>query len=719
MSNAYIGVNDLARAIKNIYIGINGEAHKVVNAYVGVNGVAQKAYSSSIIYGAEWDGTSTTLWTRTDSASDFADPVPYVSGATSYGSPFDNIYPWAGMTKVESAQAGTLVRIPKFWYKLTQNGDAIKIQIANEPLEGYVVSPAHMDRGDGAGERDVVYIGRYHCAENTYKSTTGVKPQASITRSAARSSIHSLGTSIWQSDFAARFTLWLLYIVEFADWNSQAKIGKGCGDGSATGNMGYTDSMPYHTGTTQNSRDTYGLGTQYRNIEGLWDNVRDWCDGSYYNSSGLNIILDPADFSDSTGGSVAGLPTSGYPSKFTVSSTGGYPVFYPTESKGSDSTVSCDYWYFNASSPCLYVGGCYSRSAFGGLFFVYSSSATSTYASIGCRLMELWSPSLDANGNEVKYAVQLYGIRADTIRVDNANVTAGLTFGPALGLTPAQTGVGHTPTGTSAGGNPMRCIHDDDWATIAYWSKTDPTVYADCIANGCTHAVRLNLNDTIKGNTLTGFDETSDGSGVIYSNIAEAYSRWNPQSNVDTSQSSSTYGSNKYGWSGSKIRATLNGSDSSTKSAVALGTNAADQTILSSSNCLLSCFDPEVRSIIAPKVIQGDDDYYGSPEASTTTYDKLWLFSTKEIGFGSSVEYSSNRGSDYSEKRAYWGVGDGSRSNCTKRVGYRENGIVSYAWLRSPFSYNAYVVWYLGNRGGISNSRACGTFAVAPGFCLP
>ena len=51
------------------------------------------------IYGASWDGTSTTKWSRTDEAAEFTDPVPYVAGASSYGSPFDNLQLFACMTK--------------------------------------------------------------------------------------------------------------------------------------------------------------------------------------------------------------------------------------------------------------------------------------------------------------------------------------------------------------------------------------------------------------------------------------------------------------------------------------------------------------------------------------------------------------------------------------------------------------------------------------------
>lgn len=338
------------------------------------------------IYGASWDGTSTTRWSRTDEAAEFTDPVPYVAGASSYGSPFDNLQPWAGMVKSERT-GGTMVSIPKFWYKLTQNGSGMSIQIADRAVEGYSVSPAHMDRGDGHGERDVVYVGRYHC-NSSYRSGTG-SPKTNITRSTARSGIHNLSSTIWQSDFAMRFTIWLLYIVEFCDWNAQKAIGYGCGNNSSAQWMGYTDSMPYHTGTTQSSRTTYGLGTQYRNIEGLWDNVLDWCDGCYYNSNGLNIILNPSKFSDSSGGTAVGVPSNGYPSTFTVKTTGGFPLFIPTAASGDSETYSCDYWGFGSSGPCLCVGGYCGQGASYGLFYVGYGSTSGAYASIGCRLQEL------------------------------------------------------------------------------------------------------------------------------------------------------------------------------------------------------------------------------------------------------------------------------------------------------------------------------------------
>lgn len=361
--------------------------------YYRMNVLNKKASPSGGIYGAEWDGSSTTLWTRTDDAVGLANPNPYYAGMSGTpSSPFDDIMPWSGMVVSEDSEAGTLVSIPKFYYKLSQNSStmSLKIQISMTQEDGFVCSPAHMDRGDGVGERDVVYVGRYHCGATAYKSATGQNPMANVTRSNFRTAIHNLGSTIWQWDFATRFTIWLLYLVEFANWDSQSCIGYGCGNNSAAQAMGYTDSMPYHTGTTQSSRTTYGLGTQYRHIEGLWDNVYDWIDGCYYDSSGLNIILNPTNFSDSSGGIAVGVPTNGYPSQFTLKEVNGtYPLIIPTASNGSDSTFSCDSWGFDASNPCLCVGGDYSQYLNRGLFFVSRSRATDANGYRGSRLIKL------------------------------------------------------------------------------------------------------------------------------------------------------------------------------------------------------------------------------------------------------------------------------------------------------------------------------------------
>ena len=339
------------------------------------------------IYGVEWDWTSSgpTKGTRTDAAAGFSDPNPAVNNGNG-SSPFDNLMPWAGMVK-ETRTGGVMVKEPKYWYKWTKTGKKLKLQIADGPVEGFHVDPVNMDRGDGLGELNFSYIARYHCASGTYKSETNKAQQVSITRSAARTSIHNLGANIWQMDFAQMWYVGMLFLVEFADWNGE-RIGRGCSASGSKENNGKTDAMQYHTGTTAANRDTYGY-TQYRNIEGWWDNVYDWMDGCYYNSNGLNVIKNPNQFSDSANGTLVGKPVAGYPSDFTIPTQSGLEwALFPSAAAGSTTNYVPDNWNFNGSDPCLRHGGYYGQGQNHGPFFVVYNGASNAYTSIGCRLQE-------------------------------------------------------------------------------------------------------------------------------------------------------------------------------------------------------------------------------------------------------------------------------------------------------------------------------------------
>lgn len=340
------------------------------------------------IYGVEWDWTSSgpTNGVRTDAAAGFGNPSPAVNNGNG-SSPFDNLMPWAGMVR-ETRAGGVEVKEPKYWFKWTKTGKKLKLQIADGPAEGFYVDPVNMDRGDGLGELDFSYIGRYHCGSD-YKSTTNVAQKVSITRSTARSGIHGLGANFFQIDFAQFWYVGMLFLVEFADWNGE-KIGRGCSTSGSTANNGATDAMQYHTGTTAANRDSYGF-TQYRNIEGWWDNVFDWMDGCYYNSNGLNVITNPNQFSDSANGVLVGKPggSNGYPSDFAIPTQSGLEwALYPSERSGSTTTYVPDVWDFSGSNPCLFHGGSYYQNQSYGPFYVYYSSASNSYAYIGCRLQE-------------------------------------------------------------------------------------------------------------------------------------------------------------------------------------------------------------------------------------------------------------------------------------------------------------------------------------------
>ena len=351
------------------------------------------------IYGVEWDCTNTTLLTRTDDSADFSNPEAYVAGSTTYGSPFDNLMPWSGIERVTNSDAGELVKIPKFWYKTDFNNNKHKFQIADYPAEGFSVAPAFMDRGDGKGERDYVYVGRYHCSSSDYKSASGVKPKANITRADFRTAIHNLGSDVWQWDYATFITIQMLYLVEYANWNVKETVGGGCYEGTSyvddTFNCGGTDSMPYHTGTVSANHSDYG-NCQYRYMENLWGNVCDFCDGIYFKRNTIYAIKNPADFSDTENGSVVrSRPTTrGYILAFNKSYWEGYDWFYYPSSTGGSVNQRYTWGFYDyqtSDSVVLRVG----RSFFGsgdysGLFCL-NDSGYATYKKIGTgsRLMVL------------------------------------------------------------------------------------------------------------------------------------------------------------------------------------------------------------------------------------------------------------------------------------------------------------------------------------------
>lgn len=408
----------------------------VVDKYFGIYNVTLYAYH---IYGVEWDGTSTTTWSRTDDAEYFTDPVPYVAGATEYGSPFDNIYPWAGMTKqtvyVKSIRdrvnhENVFVNIPKFWYKLSQPlGEQVglKIQICDKPLTAFGFSPApvFVDRGDGNGERDSAMIARYLCGRYKYvensvtiiaeyagESRTGLSLQnASQTQPNLNTIVNQFDDDIWGWDYSMLFTIQLLYLVEFANWDSQRKIGLNLSPGSDS-KTGATDTMPYHTGTTAEHPTVTG-SIQYRNIEALWnachlngiflgntiatsskeyDPDADWDTTGTSSEKGIIVIYPPAwilnDTEQRNYGKRIGIPYSSStyddPTKFKINNNV-FPKFLAIADKtatGTNSTYTTDEWDYGAKSVRLSNGSDHRYGLFGlyGDSSIFSSSSpTSTY----------------------------------------------------------------------------------------------------------------------------------------------------------------------------------------------------------------------------------------------------------------------------------------------------------------------------------------------------
>ena len=367
------------------------------------------------IYGVTWGSSADpavidTVGQRTDEAKGFTNPVPFLAGSieeeymmslASCGSPFDGLYPWSEMRIIKD-KAGDFVSIPKFWYRWA-NSDAeygLSLQIATYAAPGFSLAPAFRDRSDGKGERDMVYISRYKSTVNNGMSTTGYAPLVNMTRAQLRTTISTqmaqiglFGYSI--QDYAMFWTVRMLYLVEYANWDSQSAIGFNAGKVDNGQNdplpTGTTDTMPYHTGSMRSSRSAYGQGVQYRYIEDPWGGAMEWVDGWYMDSGrNISIILDPAKYSDTEGGvTVGNAPSYGRISSWEIPKVAGYdwaltPVV--TDGGGSDLGVAD---YCHLGGPALYCGGDLGADAYYGAFCLGAYDASNLDASIGARLQKI------------------------------------------------------------------------------------------------------------------------------------------------------------------------------------------------------------------------------------------------------------------------------------------------------------------------------------------
>ena len=352
-------------------------------ASISANGI--KIWERAHIYGVSWAGGTSAAMTRTDDSAKFAQPV-IGKGTTKGSSPFDNCYPWNKMNVVVDG-SNTLVSIPKFWYKWGKSGSTQTLQIADKPVPGFYVSPMHADRGDGKGERDIAYIGKYKCS-SSYSSASGQAPITSISIATARSKIKALGNGFYQQDYASFWTIRMLFLVEWATWDSQSVL-ENTTDFAAQGNIvtGKTSGMAYHTGISAD-----GYSVQYRNIEDQWENILEWVDGLYFSGANMYIVNNPNNFATGSNGTLIGTRSTGtgYIKSWTIPTKSGYEWALIPASVATDESYTYDGYYYTSTGTIAYIGGARGSWELHGAFFMYTDfTATSTSSVITTRLMKL------------------------------------------------------------------------------------------------------------------------------------------------------------------------------------------------------------------------------------------------------------------------------------------------------------------------------------------
>jgi hypothetical protein len=308
-----------------------------------------------------------------------------------------------------------MVEIPKFWYRHTLTGDENKWEIADGPVSGFTVHPAFIKAGV---EVDYRYIGAYDACylddtDSTYKSglnldaltvdltddklasVSGVYPIVGVTRDTCRSLAANNGTGWHQLDFALYSAIQMLYLVEYADFNTQANLGAGNTNGDYFLPSSDQDDSP-HTiagasnslgnASTDGSQPSAGAkpGTaymSYRGIENWFGNAWNWADGINVNEGAAGNVHVTNDYRDFADGTTTGytllsssLPTgSGFIRN--ILNTGAY-FLSSTNSGGSSSTFLTDQHFANAGGPrVVLVGGSANRGALAGGFCLASDSA--------------------------------------------------------------------------------------------------------------------------------------------------------------------------------------------------------------------------------------------------------------------------------------------------------------------------------------------------------
>lgn len=334
------------------------------------------------VFGVCWDtSNSSTALTRLTPSTDpyglvtrsvTTEPKPAV-GTGSGSSPFDGFAPWSGMVKT-TMDGNVMVVIPAFYVAYKESGTKKYFYVADKAKTGFTKHP-------GSGK----YVGRYHM-NSSGKSVSGSSPYVNITRATARNNAKSLGSKYHLYDFATYCAIIWLYLIEFADWNCQSKIGKGFVNQNSSMQSGDTDSMTFHTGRASGTDGQTSV--QYRWIENLWGNVCQWVDGFNANGRTAYYCTDPSKYADNTATgytNIGTLSASGLIKNLTFTNNG---LLIPKTTGGSETTYIPDYVYSSSGWRVLYVGGDWSCGPYAGLLYfstLYASSAPAS--SISARLM--------------------------------------------------------------------------------------------------------------------------------------------------------------------------------------------------------------------------------------------------------------------------------------------------------------------------------------------
>lgn len=327
---------------------------------------------------------------------------------------------------LDGTDGQVMVEIPQLWLKYNYANNNHTWIISKEQFNGAERLDAFYKNGVWVGNR---YLGAYegsmwdasagggagamvpaaNITDNMYAagdklcSYSGEFPKTNETRGEFRGMATSRGSGWRQQDYDLISAVQLLYLVEYADFNSQSMIGMGrtelaggswaadsyigqCGKSNGDGN-----------GTNSVAGNTNNAYMTYRGIENFFGDVWKWVDGiniggaaSPADDHKVHVCNDDSDFADNTWTNYTDLSVviaggNGWQNTLEQISRGFLPA---SVGGGAGSTTKItDYYYQYTGWRVVGLGGDARFGASAGAFCVHASSAASIdIVNVGGRL---------------------------------------------------------------------------------------------------------------------------------------------------------------------------------------------------------------------------------------------------------------------------------------------------------------------------------------------
>lgn len=398
--------------------------HTTINVSIATSDLTYFAFN--------WNGTNYTYTTCGTEWNQSLDSYTRTTTVGTYTQPdFDNIFPWSHMRRCTLWDNGTvnyylnatntslkatgglsdltgvdgqvMVEIPKFYVSHTFTGATHDWEVSRFNISGFSIHNAFIKNGV---EVDYRYIGAYegsmwdattsamvpsaNIITNMYASgdklcsVSGEYPKVNEMRSEFRAMAAERGAGWRQQDFDLISAVQLLYLIEYADFNSQSTIGYGRtqllgGSWTADSYIGQCGkSNTDGDGTNSVAGNTNNAYMTYRGIENFYGDVWNWVDGININNNIPYVSNNDSDWADDTSTNYINLGV-------TLSNTNGYQTtladtdrgFLPSSVGGSSSTYISDHYYQNSGWRVVRLGGDADDGAYAGAFCMIAYYAAS------------------------------------------------------------------------------------------------------------------------------------------------------------------------------------------------------------------------------------------------------------------------------------------------------------------------------------------------------